>query len=117
MAATGINKRKLAKYHGQVYCYMDLPETAKKAKERGVTRAAVCMEESAGLKGEVIYAIGNAPTALVRLYEMIKEGRIRPVSYTHLGNCRKPAVYRYFDIFYSVVGCYGKEWVVLDERA
>ena len=78
MAATGINKRKLAKYHGQVYCYMDLPETAKKAKERGVTRAAVCMEESAGLKGEVIYAIGNAPTALVRLYEMIKEGRIRP---------------------------------------
>ena len=51
---------------------------ALEAKKRGVTRAAICMERGAKLPGEIIYAIGNAPTALIRLYEMIQEGRIRP---------------------------------------
>ena len=53
-------------------------DVAKEAKERGCTRAAICMERGAQLPGEVIYAIGNAPTALIRLYEMIKEGTIKP---------------------------------------
>jgi precorrin-8X/cobalt-precorrin-8 methylmutase len=54
------------------------PEVAKEAKERGVTRAIVSMEHAARLDGPVIFAIGNAPTALVRLYEMIQAGQIRP---------------------------------------
>ena len=73
MAASGINKKKLRELGGKVYCYMAL-----EAKKRGVTRAAICMERGAKLPGEIIYAIGNAPTALIRLYEMIQEGRIRP---------------------------------------
>ncbi len=79
MAASGINKKKLEQYKGQVYCFMDTPEVAKEARERGCTRATVCMEQGAKLKGPVIFAVGNAPTALIRLYEMIEEGQVKPV--------------------------------------
>ena len=48
------------------------------ARERGVTRAAICMERGAAMDGEVIFAIGNAPTALIRLYEMIRDGQVKP---------------------------------------
>ena len=48
------------------------------AKERGVTRAVVSMEKAAELNVPLIFAIGNAPTALVRLKELIDEGKIRP---------------------------------------
>ena len=53
-------------------------DVAKEAKERGCTRAAICMERGAALaeKENVIFAIGNAPTALIRLYELIKEGHL-----------------------------------------
>ena len=55
-------------------------DVAKEAKERGCTRAAICMERGAALaeKENVIFAIGNAPTALIRLYELIKEGKLNP---------------------------------------
>lgn len=78
MAASGINKRKLEQYGGQVFCFMDDPEVAREAAERGCTRATVCMERGARLSGPVIFAVGNAPTALIRLYEMIQEGQVRP---------------------------------------
>lgn len=48
------------------------------AKEQGCTRAAACMERAAELSGPLIFAIGNAPTALVRLYELIEAGAVRP---------------------------------------
>ena len=48
------------------------------AKRRGVTRSAVSAEKAARLYPECIYAVGNAPTALIRLYELIREGRFRP---------------------------------------
>ena len=47
----------------------------RKRKSRGCTRAAICMERGAALGKEVIFAVGNAPTALIRLYELIKAGR------------------------------------------
>ena len=53
-------------------------DVAAEAKERGCTRAAICMERGAALPGEVIFAVGNAPTALIRLYELIKEGKTKP---------------------------------------
>ena len=78
MAASGINKKKLRELGGKVYCYMDAEDVALEAKKRGVTRAAICMERGAKLPGEIIYAIGNAPTALIRLYEMIRRaGSVR----------------------------------------
>lgn len=78
MGMAGINKKKLAKYGGEVHCFMSDEETARLAKEQGTTRAAVSMERAAALDRKLIFAIGNAPTALVRLYELIKEGRLKP---------------------------------------
>ncbi len=78
MAWSGINKKKLAAFGGEAYCFMSDEDVAKEAKERGVTRAAICMERGAALGGEIIFAIGNAPTALIRLYEMIRDKEIKP---------------------------------------
>lgn len=80
MAKAGINKKRLAQYGGEVHCFMSDEDVACLAKENGTTRAAVCMDKAAKLYGDrkLIFAIGNAPTALVRLYELIKEKKIRP---------------------------------------
>lgn len=78
MAKAGINKRSLAKFGGEVYCFMSDEDVAQKAKEQEVTRAQVSMEKAAKLQKALIFAIGNAPTALIKLYEMMQEGKIKP---------------------------------------
>ena len=78
MAKSGINKRALARYGGEVFCFMSDEDVAAQAKENGTTRATASMDKAASLKRPLIFAIGNAPTALVRLYELIEEEKIRP---------------------------------------
>ena len=78
MAKAGINKRSLARYGGQVHCFMSDEDVAAAAKAAGTTRATASMDKAAALGGNFIYAVGNAPTALVRLYELIQEGKINP---------------------------------------
>ncbi|WP_074885694.1 precorrin-8X methylmutase [Butyrivibrio proteoclasticus] len=78
MAMAGINKKRLATYGGEVHCFMADESVAKEAKERGVTRATVSMERAAELNVPIIFAIGNAPTALISLYEMMEKGIYRP---------------------------------------
>ena len=82
MALTGINKRRLAGYGGSVRCYMADEDVAAEAKERGVTRASVSMEravaDTMASGRKTIFAIGNAPTALITLREMYDEGRFKP---------------------------------------
>lgn len=78
MALAGINKKALAKLGGQAHCFMADEDVARMAKIRGVTRAAVSMEQAANIEKPVIFAVGNAPTALIRLYEMMQEGNWRP---------------------------------------
>lgn len=78
MAKAGINKKALAKFGGEVYCFMSDEDVAAEAKEKGTTRAAVSMEKAAKLNKPLIFAIGNAPTALVKLYDLIKAGEISP---------------------------------------
>lgn len=78
MALSGINKKLLAQYGGEVHCFMAERETAALAKERGVTRATISMERAAKIQKPVIFAVGNAPTALIRLYEMIESGVYQP---------------------------------------
>ena len=78
MAKAGINKNKLSELGGQVYCFMAEGDVALEAKRRGITRAAVSMEKAAKMDQNVIFAIGNAPTALMRLYELIQEEKIKP---------------------------------------
>ncbi len=79
MAASGINKRKLGAYGGEVHCFIGNPDVAREASERKITRSAICMERAAFCKEPLVVAVGNAPTALIRLYELIREGKISPV--------------------------------------
>lgn len=78
MAYSGINKKAAAKYGVNIKCFMADEDVAKEAAMRGETRAAVSMERAAMIKGPLIFAVGNAPTALIKLYEMIKNGKIKP---------------------------------------
>lgn len=78
MAKSGINKKELKKYGGEVYCFMSDEDVAKRAFENQTTRAVASMEKAAELEGEIIFAIGNAPTALIRLYELMQEKKIKP---------------------------------------
>lgn len=78
MGRSGINKRALARLGGEAYCFMSDEDVAAAAKKNGTTRAVASMDKAAELDKKLIIAVGNAPTALVRLYELIKEGRIRP---------------------------------------
>jgi precorrin-8X/cobalt-precorrin-8 methylmutase len=78
MAKSGINKTILGKLGGQVHCFMSNPDVAAEAKERGITRAIVSMERAAKLDKPCIFAIGNAPTALISLHEQIEQGLLNP---------------------------------------
>lgn len=78
MAMSGINKKTLAKFGGEVYNFMTDEDVAEIAKRNCTTRATACMDKAAALNKPLIFAIGNAPTALVRLYELIEEQKIRP---------------------------------------
>ena len=78
MALSGISKPSLAKLGAKALCLMADPDIAREAKERGVTRAVVSMEHAARLDGPLIFAVGNAPTALIRLHELIEMGAVKP---------------------------------------
>lgn len=74
MALAGINKRAAARFGCDVACYMSDADVAAEAKAQGVTRARVSMDKAARLGDNVLFAIGNAPTALIRLREHIDAG-------------------------------------------
>lgn len=78
MTLAGINKKVLARYGGEAHCFMADEEVARIAKERRVTRAVVSMEKASKIEKPVIFAIGNAPTALIQLYEMMQKGSFHP---------------------------------------
>ena len=78
MAKSGVNRTVLARLGGEVHCFMSDPGVAAEAKDRGVTRAFVSMERAASLQKTCVFAIGNAPTALISLYELIMAGRLVP---------------------------------------
>lgn len=78
MAKSGINKTILGKLGGQVHCFMSDADVAQEAKARGVTRAMVSMERAATLNKPCIFAIGNAPTALISIRELIAAGKLNP---------------------------------------
>lgn len=78
MALAGINKKELKRWGGEARCFMADPDVASLALSRGITRAAASMEKASALKGPVIYAIGNAPTALLTLKDLMDKRLCRP---------------------------------------
>ncbi len=78
MARSGINKAALRKSGSEAVCFMSDEDVAAEAQKRGITRAAVSMERAAALQKPLIFAAGNAPTALLTLCRLIKEGKTAP---------------------------------------
>lgn len=78
MAKAGINKTAAGKLGCELYCFMSDPDVAAEAKERGCTRALVSMEKAARMNVPTIFAVGNAPTALLALRGLIDAGKLTP---------------------------------------
>ena len=78
MAMSGINKSALLKLGAEVYNFISDEDVAAEARRRGETRSAVAMEKAARMNRPMIFAIGNAPTALIRLAELIENNGFRP---------------------------------------
>lgn len=78
MVRTGINKRKLATFGGEVHCLISDPEIVRVAKEQGITRAMASMRAFGKKLDGSIIAIGNAPTALFEVLRMVREEGLRP---------------------------------------
>lgn len=77
MAYSGINKAALSKANFRIECFIDNEEVKNIAKEKGITRSMAAIEMAAR-EGVDIFVIGNAPTALFRIGELIKEGKLNP---------------------------------------
>ncbi|BCZ47792.1 precorrin-8X methylmutase [Clostridium gelidum] len=77
MALNGINKMALAKTNSNVICYVNEESVHKEAKEKNITRSMAAVERACNDNVD-IFVFGNAPTALFRLKELIKEGRANP---------------------------------------
>ena len=80
MAKAGINKKALDKFDIKVHCFISDEDVAMKAQEIGTTRAAIAVEKAMQLDKPIIFAVGNAPTALIKLYELITEKNYKPVA-------------------------------------
>ena len=78
MAKAGINKAALARHGCSCECFMADSDIAETARKNGTTRATASVDKAALIQKPVIYAVGNAPTALIRLTELIKQDRFRP---------------------------------------
>lgn len=78
MALSGISKISLKKGGNEAFCFISDDDVINEAKERGITRAQVAMEKAAKINQPLIIAAGNAPTALIKLDELIKENKIKP---------------------------------------
>ena len=78
MAKAGINKVSLGKYGGSVHCFMADADVAEAARLHGTTRASESMKKAAAMGEPFLSAIGNAPTALVTLYDLMQEGQVKP---------------------------------------
>lgn len=78
MARIGIRKNDLAAFGCEVRCLMTDPDVARMASESGSTRAKAAVDHAARNLDGGIYVVGNAPTALLRLIELIDQGRAAP---------------------------------------
>lgn len=78
MAMAGINKKVLESYGGMCKCFITDEDVMKIAKEKNTTRSCAAIDKAVLDKNNQIFVIGNAPTALIRLYELVKENKVSP---------------------------------------
>ncbi|EJP6473715.1 precorrin-8X methylmutase [Clostridium sporogenes] len=77
MALSGINKKALGDLKSTVQCFVSREDVASIAKDRGITRSMAAVELAAE-EGIEFFVFGNAPTALYKLIELMKEGKANP---------------------------------------
>lgn len=78
MAMAGINKKSLSQFGSQIHCHIADPDVADTAAKQGCTRSRAAVDKAAAVYPDALFVVGNAPTALVRICELIQEGRLRP---------------------------------------
>ena len=75
MACAGVSKPALSRLGGEVHCFMAEPTVAEEARRQETTRAAVSMARALETWEHPVLAVGNAPTALLRIAELLEEGK------------------------------------------
>lgn len=78
MARVGIRKKEIQDFGGRVSCLIAEEKVAKIAKENGTTRALAAVDMACEKMKDGIYVVGNAPTALLRLIELVREKNAAP---------------------------------------
>jgi precorrin-8X/cobalt-precorrin-8 methylmutase len=78
MARSGITARRIQELGASVQCCLNDPGVREEAREKKMTRSALAVERACQVRGRSIFVIGNAPTALFRLLELIRENRAEP---------------------------------------
>lgn len=78
MIESGSGRKRFQKHGGDLHCYIADEDVSKEAKAQGTTRAIISMQKATSLHEGGIYAIGNAPTALLELIRLVKEGLAKP---------------------------------------
>jgi precorrin-8X/cobalt-precorrin-8 methylmutase len=78
MVQVGISKPRIQKFGGGVDVYISDPDVIEEAKRLNTTRAIISMRKAIREADGGIYAIGNAPTALLELIRLVREGVARP---------------------------------------
>lgn len=78
MALSGIRKMEVGSFGGSVTCLVADAKVAATAKASGITRSRAAVDALVERLDGGIYVVGNAPTALLRLLELVREGRITP---------------------------------------
>lgn len=80
MVKAGINKTISAQLSCNVHCFIADEDVAATAQELGKTRSYISMEKAADLDRPCIFAIGNAPTALTSIYNLVKNNKLKPIA-------------------------------------
>ncbi len=78
MAMSGINKKALSRYGIKIYNFIDDEDVATVAGQNNTTRSAACIDKASAIDEPVIFVIGNAPTALIRIYELYNKVCFKP---------------------------------------
>jgi len=78
MAASGIRKGALERLGIEVHCYINDPRSKQMADEKGITRSQACMQLAAEEYPDALYVVGNAPTALFEICDLVRKGKMNP---------------------------------------
>lgn len=78
MAKSGISKARLSKFNLEVHCFVSDGDVAEEARKRNCTRSMIAVEKALSMDKDIIFGIGNAPTALFHLIDLMEKGQAKP---------------------------------------